>query len=59
MLNNDLSHIDRVADSVGSDTCQYSWVVRVAREYTQIFRHKFHSRYLKLSSVVMFHKNDM
>ena len=29
MSENDLSHIDMVADEVGSDTCQYSWVVRV------------------------------
>ena len=31
---NDSSHIDMVADSEGSDTCQYSWVVRVALEPT-------------------------
>ena len=29
MSENDSSHIDMVADSVGSDTCHYSWVVRV------------------------------
>ena len=29
MSENDSSHIDTVADSVGSDTCQYSWVFRV------------------------------
>ena len=29
MSENDLSHTDMVADSVGSDTCHYSWVVRV------------------------------
>ena len=33
-LRNDMSenysgHTDMVADSVGSDTCHYSWVVRV------------------------------
>ena len=29
MPENDLSHIDMAADSVGSDMCQYLWVVRV------------------------------
>ena len=29
MSENDLSHIDMVADSVGSDTCEYLWVLRV------------------------------
>ena len=31
MSENDSSHIDMVADSVtvGSDMCQYSWVVRL------------------------------
>ena len=29
MSENDSSHIDMLSDSVGSDTCQYSWVVRV------------------------------
>ena len=29
MSENDSSHIDMVADSVGSDICQYLWVVRV------------------------------
>ena len=35
MSENDSSHIDMVADSVGSDTCQYSWVVRVTIEMLQ------------------------
>ena len=30
MSENNWSHIDMVADSVGSDACQYSWVVREA-----------------------------
>ena len=29
MSENDLSHIDTVADSAGFDMCQYLWVVRV------------------------------
>ena len=29
MSENDLSHIDMVADSVGSDTCHCLWVLRV------------------------------
>ena len=29
MSENDSSHIDMLADSVGSDMCQYLWVVRV------------------------------
>ena len=34
MSVNDSSHIDMVADSVGSDMCHYSWVVRVVRKST-------------------------
>ena len=39
MSENDSSNIDMVADSVGSDTCQYSWVVRVCYfiKHTGIF----------------------
>ena len=33
MSENDSSHIDTVADLVGFDTCQYSWVVRVSLKY--------------------------
>ena len=29
MSKNDSSYIDMVADLVGSDTCQYLWVIRV------------------------------
>ena len=36
MSENDSSHIDMVADSVGSDTCHYSWVVRVT---TKLLKH--------------------
>ena len=36
MSKNDSSHIDKLADSVGFDTCQYSWIVRVLKmEYHQ------------------------
>ena len=35
MSENDSSHIDMVADSVGFDMCQYSWVVRVKTKHKQ------------------------
>ena len=34
MSENNSSHIDMLADSVGSDTCQYSWFVRVCSIYS-------------------------
>ena len=33
MSENDTSHTDMVDDSVGSDTCHYSWVIKVSKTF--------------------------
>ena len=42
MSENELSHIDMVANSVGSDTCHYSWVVRVTTFKKNVTHKKLH-----------------